>query len=126
VTRLEIDTAVPRGLIEPQFARWAELPIEPVEHDGWDNRTFRLGADLSIRVPTGEWHAKQFAKEQRWLPALAAAATPDPGAVAQGEPDDGFRIPGPSTRWRDDRFASSAAETPEPGRVAATAVVGSP
>ena len=32
-----------RRLVDGQFPQWAELPIRPVDHDGWDNRTFRLG-----------------------------------------------------------------------------------
>jgi aminoglycoside phosphotransferase (APT) family kinase protein len=69
--RDDIDAALARRLISRQFPQWADLPVSPVALDGWDNRTFRLGAELSIRLPTGEWYAKQVEKEQRWLPALA-------------------------------------------------------
>ena len=35
-----------------QFSQWANLPIKPVEVSGWDNRTFRLGNDMSVRLPS--------------------------------------------------------------------------
>ena len=38
---------------------------------GVDNRTFRLGDALSVRLPAGDWYALQVEKEQRWLPLLA-------------------------------------------------------
>ncbi|MDQ1731242.1 MAG: hypothetical protein QOK10_1401, partial [Pseudonocardiales bacterium] len=66
--RAGIDAALVKRLIAAQFPHWAELPVTAVELDGWDNRTFRLGDELSIRMPTGAWYAQQVAKEQRWLP----------------------------------------------------------
>ena len=58
-----IDEALARRLIDSQFPEWSDLPITKVELDGWDNRTFRLGSELTIRLPTGDWYAKQVAKE---------------------------------------------------------------
>ncbi len=36
-------------LIAEQFPQWSHLAVTPVELDGWDNTTFRLGDDLSVR-----------------------------------------------------------------------------
>jgi len=47
--RSQIDPELARRLVDSQFPQWAELPIRPVAHDGWDNRTFRLGDELSDR-----------------------------------------------------------------------------
>ena len=44
-----IDTALVRRLIAMQFPEWAELAIRPVEFGGWDNRTFHLGAAMTVR-----------------------------------------------------------------------------
>ncbi|MEY2424312.1 MAG: hypothetical protein QOI95_4379 [Acidimicrobiaceae bacterium] len=38
--------------ITEQFPQWADLPIRPVALDGWDNTTFRLGEDMSVRLPS--------------------------------------------------------------------------
>ena len=42
-----------RRLIESQFPEWSDLPISPVDPEGWDNRSFRLGAELD--VDAGTW-----------------------------------------------------------------------
>ena len=54
-----------------QFPEWAHLPVRPVELDGWDNTTFRLGDSLSVRLPSADGYTAQVDKEQRWLPFLA-------------------------------------------------------
>ena len=109
VSRPEIDSAVPRRLIASQFPQWAELPISPVDLDGWDNRTFRLGDELLIRMPSGAWYAKQVEKEQRWLPVLAPRLPlPIPVPVARGEPGDGFPYPWSVYRWLDGEVAATA------------------
>jgi aminoglycoside phosphotransferase (APT) family kinase protein len=100
LNRDSIDPALAERLVAEQFPQWADLPVTPVELDGWDNRTFRLGTELSIRLPTGDWYAKQVEKEQHWLPLLAPRLPlPIPVPVAQGEPSDGFPWPWSVYRW---------------------------
>jgi aminoglycoside phosphotransferase (APT) family kinase protein len=102
-----IDVALARRLIDGQFPEWSELPITTVELDGWDNRTFRLGSELTVRLPTGDWYAEQVEKEQRWLPVLAPQLPlPIPAPVAQGRPDAGFPYPWSVYRWLDGAPAS--------------------
>jgi aminoglycoside phosphotransferase (APT) family kinase protein len=69
--RSEIDAPLARRLVDSQFPQWSDLPITAVDSDGWDNRRFRLGSELTIRLPTGNWYAQQVEKEQRWLPVIA-------------------------------------------------------
>ena len=71
-------------LIAAQFPRWAGLPVRPVELDGWDNATFRLGEEMSVRLPSGAGDAAQVDKEHRWLPALAPAAAAHSAAAGDG------------------------------------------
>ena len=90
----EVDARLARRLVDSQFPQWADLPIRPVAHDGWDNRTFRLGAELTVRIPTGDWYARQVDKEQRWLPVLAAAApAADPDAGGARRAGRGVPVP---------------------------------
>jgi aminoglycoside phosphotransferase (APT) family kinase protein len=104
-----IDAALARKLVDTQFPQWSQRKIEPVALDGWDNRTFRLGDDLAIRLPTGNWYAQQVEKEQRWLPVLAAGLPlPIPAPVARGEPGSGFPYPWSVYRWLDGEPAASA------------------
>ena len=48
----DIDTALVTRLVQRQFPQWADLPITAAEPNGWDNRTFRLGRELLVRLPT--------------------------------------------------------------------------
>ena len=104
-----IDADLARDLVARQFPYWAELPIAPVAHDGWDNRTFRLGRELSIRLPTGPWYAQQVEKEQRWLPVLAPQLPlPIPAPVARGAPSERYPYPWSVYRWLDGEVAAVA------------------
>jgi aminoglycoside phosphotransferase (APT) family kinase protein len=106
---MELDASVARRLVDSQFPQWSGLPITGVEHDGHDNRTFRLGSELSVRLPSGDWYAQQVAKEQRWLPVLAPQLPlPIPVPVAEGEPDPWFPYPWSVYRWLDGELAAHA------------------
>jgi aminoglycoside phosphotransferase (APT) family kinase protein len=98
----EIDTRLVRRLIAAQFPRWAGLPVGPVEPGGWDNRTFRLGEDMTVRLPSAACYAPQMAKEQRWLPRLAPhLPLPIPVPLAMGEPAHGYPWRWSVHRWLD-------------------------
>jgi aminoglycoside phosphotransferase (APT) family kinase protein len=98
--RVNADAALVRRLIAAQFPKWAELPIRPVDVSGWDNHTFRLGDDLSVRLPSAARYAAQVDKEQRWLPGLAAGLPlPIPLPLARGAPDANYPWPWSIYRW---------------------------
>jgi aminoglycoside phosphotransferase (APT) family kinase protein len=46
-----------RKLIAEQFPEYASLPIVDVEKQGHDNRTYRLGDHMLIRMPTAADYA---------------------------------------------------------------------
>ena len=107
--RSSIDVPLARRLVDSQFSLWSDLPITEVEADGWDNRTFRLGRELTVRLPSGDWYAKQVEKEQRWLPVLALELPlPIPSPVALGAPDAGFPYPWSVYGWLEGELASKA------------------
>ena len=87
-------------LLADQFPQWAGLPVRPVPHDGHDNRTYRLGDDLSVRLPTDQGYVAAIAKEDRWLPRLAPLLPlPVPQPVATGSPGRGYPHPWSIRRW---------------------------
>jgi len=87
-------------LVTAQFPHWAGLPVRPVPRDGWDNTTFRLGDDMSVRLPSGDFYVPQVDKEQRWLPVLAdALPLPIPRPLGQGSPGCGFGRPWSVYEW---------------------------
>jgi len=105
-----IDAELARRLVARQFPQWADLPVTEVSRQGWDNRTFRLGTDLAVRLPSGDWYALQVEKEHRWLPVLAPQLPlPIPTPVARGVPDLGYPYPWSIHRWLE---GSPAADAP--------------
>ena len=95
-----IDAALVERLVAAQFPQWAGLPVRPVELDGWDNRTYRLGDDLTVRLPSHPAYAAAVAKEQEWLPRLAPyLPVPVPVPVGRGRPGCGYPLPWTVNRW---------------------------
>ena len=89
----EINATLVKQLLRTQFPQWAELPVTPVVSDGWDNRTFRLGDSMSVRLPSALRYVAQVQKEHRWLPVLRSRlplAIPVPLALG---------VPGASYPW---------------------------
>nr|WP_207802303.1 aminoglycoside phosphotransferase family protein [Paenibacillus xerothermodurans] len=104
---MDINVSLVSRLITEQFPQWAQLPIKPVDLSGWDNRTFRLGNEMSVRLPSGEGYAAQVEKEQRWLPQLASHLRfPIPTPLAKGAPSEQYPWHWSVYRWIDGENAS--------------------
>jgi aminoglycoside phosphotransferase (APT) family kinase protein len=102
----EITVALVRRLVAAQFPQWAEFPLTPAEPQGWDNRTFRLGATMSVRLPSAEGYTPQIEKEHRWLPYLAPQLPlPTPAPLARGAPAKGYPWNWSVYRWLDGEAA---------------------
>jgi aminoglycoside phosphotransferase (APT) family kinase protein len=100
VSKGEITADVAARLVAGQFPQWASLPVVPVKLNGWDNVTFRLGDELSIRLPSADRYVAQVGKEHHWLPVLAPRLPlPIPEPVAMGRPSDEFPRPWSVYRW---------------------------
>ena len=100
VDKADITPELVSRLVAAQFPRWAGLPVRAVEPGGWDNVTFRLGPDLSARLPSADCYAEQVGKEHRWLPRLAGRLPlPIPEPVARGDPGCGYPWPWSVYRW---------------------------
>jgi len=82
-----------RKLVDSQFPQWSALPIKPVEKSGHDNRTFHLGDEMTIRLPSHEAYAAAVEKEAKWLPILAGhISLPIPTPLALGKPTDYYPL----------------------------------
>lgn len=95
-----IDDVLVRRLVASQFPEWSGLPVRGVDPQGWDNRTFRLGDELAVRLPSAAGYVPAVAKEQDVLPYLAGrldVAVPEP--VALGGPGEGYPFPWSVRRW---------------------------
>ena len=98
--RRPVSAATVRSLIEAQFPHWADLPVEPVDNDGWDNHSFRLGDDMKARLPSASRYASQVEKESQWLPRLAPhLPLPIPKALGVGKPGEDYPWPWSIQSW---------------------------
>jgi aminoglycoside phosphotransferase (APT) family kinase protein len=105
----EIDATLVKQLIRAQFPQWAGLPIVPVENGGWDNRTFRLGDSMSVRLPSALRYVAQVEKEQRWLPELRPHLPFSiPVPLGLGIPGAGYPWPWSIYGWLDGKPAHVA------------------
>jgi aminoglycoside phosphotransferase (APT) family kinase protein len=94
------NAALVHNLIAAQFPQWSALPIRPVPSAGTDNALYRLGDELSVRLPRIPSAVQQVAKDHTWLPKLAPhlpLAVPEPLAV--GEPGAGYPWQWAIHRW---------------------------
>ena len=83
---LETDEPLVRRLLATQFPQWAELSIEALPLGGTDNAIYRLGDELSVRLPRRrDWATGSLDKEFEWLPKLAPLLPlPVPTPIARG------------------------------------------
>ena len=115
VRKADITVDLVSKRVRPQFPEWAQLPVRPVDVDGWDNATFRLGETMSVRLPSAGHYVEAVEKEHRWLPILASELPlPVPQPLAMGAPGCGFPWPWPVYRWIDGAPATAQAITDLP------------
>ncbi|MFG2541622.1 aminoglycoside phosphotransferase family protein [Streptomyces sp. NPDC048594] len=101
-TRPQIGEALVRRLVDSQFPQWAGLALKLLDPAGSDHVIYRLGEELSVRLPRHSGAIGQARKELQWLPQLAPhlpLAIPVP--VGVGEPDFGYPWPWAVSRWLD-------------------------
>ncbi|MGW6506631.1 aminoglycoside phosphotransferase family protein [Streptomyces niveus] len=119
----EIEVDLVRRLLEDQFPQWSGLGLVRLVDGGSDHVIFRLGGDMAVRLPRGDWAAGQARKEHVWLPRLAPElplATPVP--LGLGVPGFGYPYYWSVARWLEgdvataDGFADPAGAAAELGR----------
>lgn len=87
-------------LINEQFPKWSYLAIKPVKFSGHDNRTFHLGEQMSVRLPSAASYVPQVEKEQKWLPILSKdLSLPISTPLAKGNPSEEYPWPWSINEW---------------------------
>jgi aminoglycoside phosphotransferase (APT) family kinase protein len=95
----DIDEALVRGLLGDQFPELADRPLTLLAN-GWDNVMYRLGDDLTVRLPRRELAVPLIDNEQRCLELLAPRLTlPVPVPVHHGVPSERFPMPWSICPW---------------------------
>jgi aminoglycoside phosphotransferase (APT) family kinase protein len=96
---IEIDARLAARLIGAQCPRFAALAVSPLD-SGWDNAMFRVGDAYSARFPRRAVAAPLLAKEQIWLPTIAARLPlPTPAPAHAGSPGEGYPWPWSLLPW---------------------------
>jgi aminoglycoside phosphotransferase (APT) family kinase protein len=113
-----IDPSFVRALLQEQQADLAHLSLTEVA-EGWDNKLFRLGDDLTVRVPRRAASAALIEHEQQWLPRLSPRLPlPVPVPLRVGRPGCGFPWSWSVVPW----FPGESALLAPPPDLATTAV----
>jgi aminoglycoside phosphotransferase (APT) family kinase protein len=121
---VDADEQLVRRLLVDQAPHLAHLDMHD-PRNGWDNRTWRLGDDLAVRLPRRAAGAQLLLHEQRWLPGIASRIDlPAPAPTVLGRPAAGFPWAWSVVPWFDGEVA--ALETPHPAeaRVLGRALAG--
>ncbi|MEO6500711.1 MAG: aminoglycoside phosphotransferase family protein [Jatrophihabitantaceae bacterium] len=86
-----IDGDLVQSLLREQAPAWTGLPLTRVSAWGTDHVIYRLGDELSVRLPKIGWAASQGETERRWLPLIAAqVAVEVPVPLFVGRPQGGY------------------------------------
>lgn len=100
MNEIKITTDLASKLISEQFPEFAHLKIKSVAEQGHDNRTYRLGNDMLIRMPTEESYALKVPKEQMLLPKLAPYLSIHiPVPIKMGVPSQSYPYPFSIYKW---------------------------
>jgi aminoglycoside phosphotransferase (APT) family kinase protein len=90
---VDVDAHLVRRLLRAQHPDLADRRLRRIG-TGWDNAVYRLGPDLTVRVPRRELGARLIATELRWVPELAPGLPlPVPTPVLAGAPTDFYPWP---------------------------------
>ena len=105
---VEVDVELVRDLLSEQHPDLAELPLTLVAN-GWDNAVYRLGDDMSVRLPRRQLGADLVANETRWLPEVAERLPlPVPVPLHVGDPARGYPWRWTICRWIDGEVAATS------------------
>lgn len=114
-----VDAHLVRRLLRSQHPDLAGQPLRRLGN-GWDNAMFRLGRDLTVRVPRRELGARLIGTELQWLPELARGlplAVPEP--VRVGLPDEEYPWRWAVCRYVPGRVPGATGFAGRPGLIAA-------
>lgn len=95
------------NLISNLFPEFRNLLVTEVKNQGHDNRSFRLGDEMVVRLPTMECYALAVEKEQKFLPLLAPyISTKIPVPLKMGAPSKDYPFHFSIYKWLEGESAS--------------------
>ena len=107
--RLTVSRETVAALVATQFPGWAALPVVAVVPGGWDNRSFRLGETMVVRLPAAARYVAQVERERAVLAKLAGRLpVAIPETLGVGAPGAGYPFPWSVRRWIDGAVVDAA------------------
>lgn len=111
--QVDVTAEMVATLIQEQFPQWSDKEIRPLRSTGTVNAIFRIGNDLSARLPlrlTDAAEALAVLKQEAQASAELAHVSqfPTPAPVALGEPGAGYPMPWSVQTWLPGTVASDA------------------
>ncbi|GAB2596063.1 aminoglycoside phosphotransferase family protein [Kribbella endophytica] len=96
----EIDELLVERLVASQFPEWAGLAVSAIPSSGTVNAMYRLGEELTVRLPLVEGGVSDIFTEYEWVPRLAPYLPVEvPLPVRLGEPGFGYPWAWSVNRW---------------------------
>lgn len=97
---MKINLTTAQKLIEQHFPQWKHLPITEVSPQGHDHRSFRLGSNRLMRIPSHSTYQLQVQKEKDLLPRLQKHLSIEiPKPLHFIEADEHFMFPWAIYQW---------------------------
>ena len=88
---VDINALLVKQLVSKQFPCWTKLSIKSVESAGTSNAIYRLGDDMSVRLPRIPSAVDSVNTEFVWLPKLASCLPlPVPTPLVIGKPSEDY------------------------------------
>ncbi|WP_405983280.1 aminoglycoside phosphotransferase family protein [Streptomyces sp. NBC_00158] len=112
------DENLVRELLRGQFPQWAGLPVRRLESGGTVNAIYRVGTELTVRLPLTAGGAGTLEREAHWLPRIAPLVpVPVPEVLGLGEAAEGYPWGWAVHRWIEGEVLVEG-RAPDPGRLA--------
>lgn len=98
----EINQALVKNLLALQFPQWADFDVRVMDSAGTDNKMYRLGHEMVVRLPRLKSAVDSLAKEAQYLPELAPHLPLNiPEILGKGCPTDEYPFPWLICKWLD-------------------------
>lgn len=95
-----VNSSIVHQLLRSQYPDLANRSLRLAGEQGTDNVVFRLGQDLSVRLPRKKDAVPRLLTEIEWLPRLGPdLPLPVPLPFASGEPSDRYPFPWAICQW---------------------------
>ena len=114
--RISVSVEQVKGLIADQFPELRNLTLSPITPGGWNNRSFRLGQDLVVRLPAAERYQAQVGRERLGMQKLPSGLPVDtPRFFAKGKPGQGYPYEWSILHWVEGTALDAEAQIVDPG-----------